>query len=89
MGGTGSVGSFKEDTGRGLTGQVNIQENVDSPYGVFMVSSNLRHNVSGSVPGAGHLTFDASRVWGAVHTAAEFAPIHTWQPVAVYLGAHA
>ena len=29
---------------------------------------------------------DASLVWGAKHSGAEFAPVHYAQPVALYLG---
>ena len=34
---------------------------------------------------ASNFSFDASRVWKE-HTGQEFAPIHVWQPVILYLG---
>lgn len=33
-----------------------------------------------------HFSFDASRIWGEMHTGSEFAPTHCKQPVALYLG---
>ena len=91
-GGSEQVGAFGDDTGRNVV--ADIQQQGDRA-GIAAVGGALYHdngrytNIAaasqdGLIPY--HFSFDASRIWGDMHTGAEFAPTHYKQPVALYLG---
>lgn len=97
MGGTDRAAGFRgEDTGRNILAY--IQQQGDRA-GIHSVGGALFHdngeytNIAAASRNEGlipyHFTFDACRVWGTNHTAAEFAPVHAVQSVAVYIGTHA
>ena len=89
-----AAGRFGTDTGRALTGKIgadatNLKWIRDHTSGVFQVLNTPgvgSGNVMDSYWGNYSVDFNASYVWGASHSGAEFAPSHIWQPVVIYLG---
>ena len=89
QGADAAAGIANTDTGRNITGSVNFN-NLGVPY-LYEAFFPLGGDNNGGEPSvspkgwASNFSFDASRVWKE-HTGQEFAPIHVWQPVILYLG---
>lgn len=89
QGADAAAGIANTDTGRNITGSVNFN-NLGVPY-LYEAFFPLGGDNNGGDPSvspkgwASNFSFDASRVWKE-HTGQEFAPIHVWQPVILYLG---
>lgn len=92
MGGEGSVGARGEDIGRNVIGTWTSGVHGTShaqASGIVYAKTVYQPGIdSPDVLGVA-FGIDASRIWGATHTGAEFAPIHIWQPIAAYTGTHA
>jgi hypothetical protein len=79
-----AVGSIQTDAGRNVTGAFNGDTLRDSDSKGVAVSGVFGVNGSTSYPSVGQrgdhhqegFNIDASRVWGAAHTAAEFRPVN-------------
>ena len=94
LGGDGMAGAWTPDTSRNLTGKI-IGCVPNTRFAWFDAEGALYGDQVTSIGNpsspittsdSSRLCLDASRVWGASHTAAEFAPPHVWQPVIIYLG---
>ena len=93
LGATGGAGTYTADTGRNVTGSFGINTNygllapdIPEKEGAFTFGT-LRKGSPVAAPGASYdVAMDASLVWGAMHSGAEFAPQHIWQPIILYLG---
>lgn len=93
LGVDGSAGTYTADTGRNVTGSFGLNTNygvlapdIPEKEGAFTFGT-LRKGSPVAAPGASYdVAIDASLVWGAMHSGAEFAPQHVWQPVILYLG---
>ena len=87
------VGSWQTDTGRALTGKIDLDicSYVWESSGVLsgLGASDGINPQQGAMNGQQTaFDFDASRSWGDTHTGTEFAPTHILQPVIIYLGNH-
>ena len=85
------VGSWQTDTGRALTGKIDLDicSYVWESSGVLsgLGASDGINPQQGAMNGQQTaFDFDASRSWGDTHTGTEFAPAHVYIPVIVYLG---
>ena len=88
------AGRFGTDTGRALTGKIGadatdlkwIRDHVSGAFKILNTPGVGSGNVMDSYRGNYSVNFDASYIWGASHSGAEFAPSHIWQPVILYLG---
>ena len=84
------AGKYAPDTGRQLLAYADLTVTADVS-GAF-APTGIAEGVVYADPPIGepnrHSAFmlDASLVWGAEHSGAEFAPVHYAQPVALYLG---
>ena len=83
-------GAWASDKGRNITGQVAYLIGTTSgsiPSGCF--TGTTQSPPVEVAEGQNHhqivLNFDAATVWGE-HAGNEFAPVHVWQPVILYLG---
>ena len=94
LGGDGTAGAWTPDTSRNLTGKI-IGCVPNTRFAWFGAEGALYGDQVTSIGNpsspvttsdSSRLCLDASRVWGASHTAAEFAPPHIWQPIILYLG---
>lgn len=87
---TKGAGIYGTDTGRQLLAYADLTVTADVS-GAF-APTGIAEGVVYADPPIGepnrHSAFmlDASLVWGAEHSGAEFAPVHYAQPVALYLG---
>ncbi|MCB8570254.1 hypothetical protein LJE06_03935 [Bilophila wadsworthia] len=87
------AGSAFSDTGRALTGKIDLDicSYVWESSGVLsgLGASDGINPQQGAMNGQQTaFDFDASRSWGDTHTGTEFAPAHILQPVIIYLGNH-
>lgn len=87
------AGSSSPDTGRTLTGKIDLDicSYVWESSGVLsgLGASDGINPQQGAMNGQQTaFDFDASRSWGDTHTGTEFAPTHILQPVIIYLGNH-
>ena len=87
------AGSASSDTGRALTGKIDLDicSYVWESSGVLsgLGASDGINPQQGAMNGQQTaFDFDASRSWGDTHTGTEFAPAHILQPVIIYLGNH-
>ena len=81
-GNAAGLGSVQEDAGRNITGSFARQDDVGVFGGLVNLSgafygtgsTSWRTRCTGGVYGSVYLNFDASRSWGAAHTAGEFRP---------------
>ena len=85
------VGSWQTDTGRALTGKIDLDicSYVWESSGVLsgLGASDGINPQQGAMNGQQTaFDFDASRSWGDTHTGTEFAPAHVYISVIVYLG---
>ena len=85
------VGSWQTDTGRALTGKIDLDicSYLWESSGVLsgLGASDGINPQQGAMNGQQTaFDFDASRSWGDTHTGTEFAPAHVYIPVIVYLG---
>ena len=85
------AGSSSPDTGRTLTGKIDLDicSYVWESSGVLsgLGASDGINPQQGAMNGQQTaFDFDASRSWGDTHTGTEFAPAHVYIPVIVYLG---
>ena len=55
------------------------------PLGLFALASDGVAYSGNKTSEPDSFIFDAATVWGE-HAGAEFAPVHVWQPVVLYLG---
>lgn len=82
--GKGTVpGAWITDTGRNATGTIGSLDTYAIPTGVF-----FSDGVAGTAVGGENRStkkMDLSRQW-AEHAGKEFAPVHIWQPLCLYLG---
>ena len=94
LGADGTAGAWTPDTSRNLTGKI-IGCVPNTRFAWFGAEGALYGDQVTSIGNpsspvttsdSSRLCLDASRVWGASHTAAEFAPPHVWQPIILYLG---
>lgn len=91
--GDGEAGRSAVDTGRGVTGSINIGTSRGSigawqPTGPFTTigSSSVLSGGDSSLTSTYGINFDSSKSWGVEHTGEEFAPQHVYLPVVIYLG---
>lgn len=88
------AGRFGTDTGRALTGKIGadaaslkwIRDHVSGAFQALNTPGVGSGNIMDSYWGDYSVNFDASYIWGASHSGAEFAPSHIWQPMILYLG---
>lgn len=84
-----NAGCWAADTGRGLRGGVNTNTGLaqmsTEPLGLFALASDGVAYSGNKTSEPDSFIFDAATVWGE-HAGAEFAPVHVWQPVVLYLG---
>ena len=94
LGAEREAGRFGTDTGRALTGKIGadatnlkwIRDHVSGAFKILITPGSGSGGVMDSYGGNYSVNFDASYIWGASHSGAEFAPSHIWQPVVIYLG---
>ena len=84
------AGKYAPDMGRQLLAYADLPVTIDVSWAFAPIGQ-----IEGFVPGGVEVgeknrysafKLDASLVWGAEHSGAEFAPVHYAQPVALYLG---
>lgn len=84
------AGKYAPDMGRQLLAYADLPVTIDVSWAFAPTGQ-----IEGFVPGGAEVgeknrysafKLDASLVWGAEHSGAEFAPVHYAQPVALYLG---
>ena len=89
-GGEVDAGKYASDMGRQLLAYADLPVTIDVSWAFAPIGQ-----IEGFVPGGVEVgeknrysafKLDASLVWGAEHSGAEFAPVHYAQPVALYLG---
>ena len=89
-GGEVDAGKYAPDMGRQLLAYADLPVTIDVSWAFAPIGQ-----IEGFVPGGVEVgeknrysafKLDASLVWGAEHSGAEFAPVHYAQPVALYLG---
>ena len=81
--GEAKAGAWITDTGRNATGTIGSLDSYAMPTGVFFSDGE-----DGTAVGAVNRStkkMDLSRQW-AEHAGKEFAPVHIWQPLCLYLG---
>ena len=84
------AGSYGTDMGRQLLAYADLPVTIDVSW-AFAPTGQIEGFVPGGVEVGeknrySAFKLDASLVWGAEHSGAEFAPAHCKQPVALYLG---
>ena len=84
-----NAGCWAADTGRGLRGGINTNTGLaqmsTEPLGLFALASDGVAYSGNKTSEPDSFIFDAATVWGE-HAGAEFAPVHVWQPLCLYLG---
>ena len=84
-----NAGCWAADTGRGLRGGINTNTGLaqmsTEPLGLFALASDGVAYSGNKTSEPDSFIFDAATVWGE-HAGAEFAPVHVWQPICLYLG---
>lgn len=85
-----SAGKYAPDMGRQLLAYADLPVTIDVSW-AFAPTGQIEGFVPGGVEVGeknrySAFKLDASLVWGAEHSGAEFAPVHYAQPVALYLG---
>ena len=84
-----NAGCWAADTGRGLRGGINTNTGLaqmsTEPLGPFALASDGVAYSGNKISEPDSFIFDAATVWGE-HAGAEFAPVHVWQPLCLYLG---
>lgn len=84
-----NAGCWAADTGRGLRGGINTNTGLaqmsTEPLGLFALASDGVAYSGNKTSELDSFIFDAATVWGE-HAGAEFAPVHVWQSVILYLG---
>ena len=81
-GNAAALGTVQEDAGRNVTGSFARRDDAGIFGGLVNLegafygtgATSWRTRCTGGVYGSMYLNFDASRVWGTAHTAAEFRP---------------
>lgn len=89
-GGEVDAGKYASDMGRQLLAYADLPVTIDVSW-AFAPTGQIEGFVPGGVEVGeknrySAFKLDASLVWGAEHSGAEFAPVHYAQPVALYLG---
>ena len=89
LGASTNAGCWTTDTGRGLRGGINTNTGLaqmsTEPLGLFALASDGVAYSGNKTSEPDSFIFDAATVWGE-HAGAEFAPVHVWQPLCLYLG---
>lgn len=89
-GGEVDAGKYASDMGRQLLAYADLPVTIDVSWAFAPIGQ-----IEGFVPGGVEVgeknrysafKLDASLVWGAEHSGAEFAPVHYKQPISLYLG---
>ena len=84
------AGVYGTDTGRQLMGYADLTGTADVSGALAPIGQaegvRYANEPIGEPNRYSAFMLDASLVWGAEHSGAEFAPVHYAQPVALYLG---
>ena len=94
LGQSEGAGEAYTDTGRALTGEIGadasmlhwLRKNVSGAFAILNTPKTGSGDVQSTYEGNYSVNFDAARVWGAAHSGVEFAPVHTYLPIILYLG---
>lgn len=92
--GSGEAGRSAVDTGREVSGSINVgtvsQGSISTIQGTGALSSiGTSTQISGggvTSNGTYGISLDSSKSWGTEHTGEEFAPKHVYLPMIIYLG---
>lgn len=94
LGQSEGAGEAYTDTGRALTGEIGadasmlhwLRKNVSGAFAILNTPKTGSGDVQSTYEGNYSVNFDAARVWGAAHSGVEFAPVHIYLPIILYLG---